>query len=177
MNVRSYLVVLAALVMVVALIACDSGPSAPVGQAGQGQPAQAGQGQPAGSPPASNLPPREVAATAEPSELRNIHFDFDQVKIRSSEGGLLRDNTRWLKSHADMMVLIGGHADQRGSDEYNTKLGERRANAVRSYLIAQGVEADRITTATYGERSPVCREQTEDCWAKNRRAELQVKAR
>jgi peptidoglycan-associated lipoprotein len=177
MNVRSYLVVLAALVMVVALIACDSGPSAPVGQAGQGQPVQAGQGQPAGSPPASNLPPREVAATAEPSELRNIHFDFDQVKIRSSEGGLLRDNTRWLKSHADMMVLIGGHADQRGSDEYNTKLGERRANAVRSYLIAQGVEADRITTATYGERSPVCREQTEACWAKNRRAELQVKAR
>ncbi len=174
MNVRSYPVVFSALVMVVALTACDSGPSAPVGQAGQGQPAQTGQAQPAGSPPASNLPPREVAAT---EELRNIHFDFDQMKIRSSEGRLLQDNTRWLKSHADMMVLIGGHTDERGSDEYNTKLGERRAKAVRSYLIAQGVAADRITTATYGERSPVCREQTEACWAQNRRAELQVKAR
>jgi peptidoglycan-associated lipoprotein len=175
MNVRSYLVVLSALVMVAALTACsDSGTSAPVGQAGQGQPAGS---PPAGSPPASNLPPREVAATAEPSELRDIHFAFDQVKITSSEGGLLRDNTRWLKSRTDMMVLVGGHADQRGSDEYNTKLGQRRANAVKSYLIAQGVEAGRITTATYGERSPVCHEETEACWAKNRRAELQVKAR
>lgn len=174
MNVRSYLVVLSAPAMLVALTACDSGPSAPVGQAGQGQPVQAGQGQPAGSPPASTSQPREFAVAA---ELRNVHFDLDQAKIRSSEGGLLRDNTRWLKSRKDMIVLIGGHADERGSDEYNTRLGERRASAIRNYLIAQGVEADRITTATYGEQSPVCRDRTEACWAKNRRAELQVKAR
>jgi peptidoglycan-associated lipoprotein len=174
MNVRSYLVALSAPVMLVALIACDSGPSTPVGQAPQEQPAQGGQGQPAPTLPAPTSQPREFAAAA---ELKSIHFAFDQAKIGSSEAGRLRDSMRWLKSHADMVVLVGGHADERGSDTYNTKLGERRANAVKSYLIANGVEADRITTATFGEGSPVCSQRTEACWAKNRRADLQVKAR
>ncbi|OLC12914.1 MAG: peptidoglycan-associated lipoprotein [Candidatus Rokubacteria bacterium 13_1_40CM_69_27] len=166
MSVRFHLIVLSALVMSVGLAGCDSGPSAPVGQAGPAQPAR--------TAAAASAPSREFAAVA---ELRNIHFDLDQAKIRSSDARLLQDNARWLKSRRDMTILIGGHADERGSDDYNLKLGERRANAVRSYLIAQGVEADRVTTATYGERNPVCPEHTEACWAKNRRSEFQVKTR
>lgn len=167
MNVRLHLVLLAALVMSVGLVACDSGPSGtPVSQAGPGQPAEPAA---AASPQA-----RDFAAAA---ELKNIHFDLDQARIRSSEARLLQDNARWLKSRKDMMIVIGGHADERGSDEHNQKLGERRANAVKGYLIAQGVEVDRVTTASYGERNPVCPEQTEACWAKNRRAEFRVKPR
>lgn len=170
MSVRFHLV-LSALVMSVGLAACDSGPSAPVSQTGPGQ---AGPGQP---PRAAAAPAAQSPEPAAMAELKNIHFDLDQAKIRSSDARLLQDNARWLKSRRDMTIVIGGHADERGSDDHNLKLGERRANAVRGYLIAQGVEADRVTTASYGERSPLCPEHTEGCWAQNRRAEFRAKAR
>jgi peptidoglycan-associated lipoprotein len=90
---------------------------------------------------------------------------------------MLRDHARWLKSNQNATVTIGGHADERGSEEYNLRLGERRANAVRAYLIARGVEADRVTVTSHGERSPACSDHTESCWSQNRRAEFQVQSR
>ena len=106
-----------------------------------------------------------------------MHFDLDQAKIRSGDARTLRDHAQCLTSHRNAMVTIGGHADERGSDEYNMRLGERRANAVRAYLIAQGVEAERVTVTSHGERSPACSDHSEGCWGENRRAEFQVQSR
>jgi len=72
-------------------------------------------------------------------------------------------------------VIIEGHCDERGTDEYNLSLGDRRAKSVRDYLMAQGVAADRMTTLSHGEQKPVCRESNEACWRQNRRAVLVVK--
>jgi peptidoglycan-associated lipoprotein len=166
MNGRFQLM-LSALVMVIGLAGCDKGPSAPVGQSGQEQPT------PSAAVGASETP-RDFAAVG---ELKDIHFALDQAQIRSSEARLLQSNARWLKSRRDLVVMIGGHADERGSDEYNMRLAERRADAVRRYMVSQGVEPDRVMTTSHGKQRPVCAERTEDCWGKNRRAEFQVKAR
>jgi peptidoglycan-associated lipoprotein len=74
-------------------------------------------------------------------------------------------------------VLIEGHCDERGTNEYNLALGERRAKSTMNYLVSQGVQASRITIISYGEERPVCNEKTEECWAKNRRAHFLVKPR
>ena len=83
----------------------------------------------------------------------------------------------WLKSNASNLVLIEGHCDERGTNEYNLALGERRAKATMNYLVSQGIQANRITIISYGEERPVCNEKTEACWAKNRRANFLVKPR
>ncbi|MDP2701178.1 MAG: OmpA family protein, partial [Candidatus Rokubacteria bacterium] len=75
------------------------------------------------------------------------------------------------------LVLIEGHADERGTNEYNLALGEKRAKAAMNYLVAQGVQASRITIISYGKERPVCTEKTEACWAKNRRDNFLTKAR
>lgn len=80
-----------------------------------------------------------------------------------------------MKANAGHLVLIEGHADERGTNEYNLALGERRAKAAMNYLVAQGVPAARFTLISYGEERPVCRERTEQCWAQNRRAHFLVK--
>jgi peptidoglycan-associated lipoprotein len=174
MKVQFHVVALSALVMAAGLTGCDSGPSAPKSQNLQGTSA------------AANVQPRESAAVTEPTtaaeykavdELKNVHFDLDLAKIRSGDARLLQGYARWLKSRRDMTVMIDGHADERGTDEHNMRLGEQRANAVRGYLIAQGVEADRVMTTSHGERNPACSDHTEGCWGKNRRAEFKIKAR
>jgi peptidoglycan-associated lipoprotein len=175
MNVGSHFLVLSAVVMAVALAGCDSGPSAPKSQAPapEGQPAAtAPASSPSGSSPSAL--PREFAAA---SDLRTVHFDLDQAKIRPQDARALDSNARWLKSRRDILVRVGGHADERGSDEYNVKLGERRAEAVKKYLIAQGIEANRITIMSHGEQQPICADHAERCWSQNRRAEFQVRPR
>jgi peptidoglycan-associated lipoprotein len=119
-------------------------------------------------------PPREFAAVP---ELADIHFDFDKYDIRPGDAAILDRNATWLKSNPSTLVLIEGHCDERGTNDYNLALGERRARSTQNYLVAQGIAAGRITIISYGEERPVCAEHTEDCWAKNRRAHLLVKPR
>lgn len=175
MKVQLHVIVLSALVMTAGLTGCDSGPSAPKSQSLKDT-----------STAADAAPPRESVAVAEPTaatgyravdELKNVHFDLDQAKIRSGDARLLQGHARWLKSRRNMIVRIDGHADERGTDDHNMRLGEQRANAVRGYLIAQGVEADRVMTTSQGERTPACPDHNEGCWSKNRRAEFKVQAR
>jgi peptidoglycan-associated lipoprotein len=123
------------------------------------------------------------AATARPApseflpvaELRDVHFDFDKYAIRPDDAAILDKNAGWLKAHANDLLLIEGHCDERGTNEYNVALGERRAQATLNYLVAQGVATRRITIVSYGEERPQCADHTEDCWAKNRRAHFLVK--
>jgi peptidoglycan-associated lipoprotein len=111
----------------------------------------------------------------ESAALRDIQFDFDQYRIRPEAGRALEDNARWLKAHNGAILLIEGHADERGTNEYNLALAERRAGAARDYLIALGVARTRINVVSYGEERPLCADRTEGCWAQNRRAHFLVR--
>jgi len=111
------------------------------------------------------------------AELRDIHFDFDKYDIRPGDAKTLDTNAGWLKSNPNHLVLIEGHCDERGTNEYNLALGERRAKSTMNYLVSQGVQASRITIISYGEERPLCTEHNEERWAKNRRAHFLVKPR
>ncbi len=134
-------------------------------------PAAAAAAAPAQTPRPS---PKEFMAVA---ALKEVYFDFDKYDIRAEDAKTLDANAAWLKSNADNLVLIEGHCDERGTNEYNLALGERRAKATMNYLVSQGIQANRITIISYGEERPVCNEKTEACWAKNRRANFLVKPR
>ena len=143
---------------------------------------------PAEPPPGSILPPGGILPPAEttpppPPEftaidaLKDIHFDFDKYDIRPGDAEVLNASAAWMKDNADYLMLVEGHCDERGTNDYNLALGERRAKATVSYLVAQGVQADRFALISYGRERPLCTERNEECWAKNRRAHLLVKAR
>jgi peptidoglycan-associated lipoprotein len=110
-------------------------------------------------------------------ELADVFFDFDKYDIRPGDAKTLDANANWLKSNPNHLVLIEGHCDERGTNEYNLALGERRAKSTMNYLVSQGVQANRITIISYGEERPQCTEHNEACWAKNRRAHFLVKPR
>ena len=127
------------------------------------------------SPTATARPAiRDFAAD---SNLADIFFDFDKYDIRQTDTRTLDSNAQWLKSNPNHLVLIEGHCDERGTNEYNLALGERRAKSTMNYLVSQGVQANRITIISYGEERPACTEKTEQCWARNRRAHFLVKPR
>ena len=109
--------------------------------------------------------------------LTDIHFEFDRADIRESDAPLLDANAGWLKEHANQLLVIEGHCDERGTSEYNTALGDRRARATKNYLVSRGVPATRITIISYGEERPACTQHADECWAQNRRAHFLVKAR
>lgn len=111
----------------------------------------------------------------ETSALRDIHFDFDRYEIRPDARPILEESARWLKTQSKAQVLIEGHCDERGTNEYNLALGDRRARATRDYLVSLGIDQARITTISYGEERPLCTDRTEACWAQNRRAHFLVK--
>ena len=137
-------------------------PGAPSPAAAPGAPAP-------GRPPA----PREFVPVP---ELKDIHFDFDKYDIRPGDAKILDENAKWMKANPNHLVLIEGHCDERGTNEYNLALGERRAKSTMNYLVSQGVQAGRMTLISYGEERPQCTEKNEACWAKNRRAHVLVKA-
>jgi len=150
-------------------------PAAPSTSPSMAAPAPA----PAPAAPATAAPatPPRPAEFAENANLRDIFFDFDKYDIRPDDAKTLDANASWLKSNANNLVLIEGHADERGTNEYNLALGERRAKATMNYLVSQGIQANRITIISYGEERPVCTESNEACWQRNRRAHFLTKAR
>jgi len=99
-----------------------------------------------------------------------ILFDYDKSNIRVGEESKLLMMATYLKQNTNVRFQIEGHADERGGQEYNIALGDERAVAVKKYLAAQGVAETRMATVSYGEERPICREMTEDCWQRNRRA-------
>jgi peptidoglycan-associated lipoprotein len=114
---------------------------------------------------------RPEPATFAPNDaLRPIHFDFDKSDIRPGDARILEDNARWLTENQRQLVLIEGHCDPRGTNEYNLALGERRARATLNFLVSRGVAAGRLQMISYGEERPVCHEESEACWARDRRA-------
>jgi peptidoglycan-associated lipoprotein len=107
-----------------------------------------------------------------PLSVRKIYFDFDKSTIRAEFYDTLRAHAAYLVAHPSTNLTIEGHCDERGSREYNIGLGERRANAVKQFLVAEGVNAAQINTISYGEERPEALGHNEAAWAKNRRAVL-----
>lgn len=131
-------------------------------------------------PPAETQPVDTGPAAFTPADLdtdaclrqRIVYFDFDQSLIRSEFQDAMRCHAKYLQDRPGARVTLEGHADERGSRAYNLGLGERRGNAVGSALEAAGGSASQLEVVSYGEERPVCREQSESCWQKNRRVEI-----
>ena len=105
-----------------------------------------------------------------------VHFDLDQADIRSEDRALLDRKAALLTANAGLRLRVSGHADERGADEYNLALGNRRAAAVKTYLGNKGISASRLEVVSYGEERPVAMGHDEDSWFQNRRAEFEVTA-
>ncbi|MBP6597485.1 MAG: peptidoglycan-associated lipoprotein Pal [Arenimonas sp.] len=103
---------------------------------------------------------------------RTVYFDFDQDVLRPEFQAIMACHGKYLTDRGESRVTLEGHADERGSREYNLGLGERRGNAVSGALQGAGGSAAQITVVSYGEERPTCTDSTEDCWAKNRRVEI-----
>jgi peptidoglycan-associated lipoprotein len=101
--------------------------------------------------------------------LSDVFFAYDSVDLSQEARDTLQKNAEYLKRWTSTKVVIEGHADSRGTNEYNLALGERRAAAVRTYVTGLGIAPDRVTIVSKGEEQPVCTEETESCWQRNRR--------
>ena len=107
--------------------------------------------------------------------LGTVYFEFDSSALTADSRDRLARNAKFLTSDGTTLVLtIEGHCDERGTNQYNIALGERRSNAARDYLMSLGVDADRLRTISYGEEKPECTESAEACWQRNRRAYFRV---
>jgi len=106
----------------------------------------------------------------ESSLLKDVYFDYDKYDTRPGDVAILKENAAMLKKYPTVKIQIEGHCDERGTNEYNLALGERRANSTKNYLISLGIPSDRISTISYGEEKPLDPGHREEAWAKNRRA-------
>jgi peptidoglycan-associated lipoprotein len=151
-------------------------------------PAQAQPGPQAGETPVTRAPaPSETPVQPQAagpgsqvpgaSPLKDVFFDYDKSAVRDDQKAALNDNVAWLKSNSGAKALVEGHCDERGTAEYNLGLGERRAKAVKDYLIAAGIPADRISTISYGKERPFVLGHDESAWKWNRRGHFGIQGR
>lgn len=176
----------AALLLVTALTAgaCAKKPVEPPPPAPAAQPAPA----PTTPPPPPPPPPPPAAPEPPPltedqifermsleelnkqGVLGDVFFSLDSTDLTDESRGILQKNAEWLKRRTSTRALVEGHADNRGTNEYNLALAERRADSVRDYLVSLGIAADRLTIVSKGEEQPFCTEDSEGCWQQNRRS-------
>ena len=128
-------------------------------------------------PPQATPAPMPVTSSILPGSAEDfrvnvgdtIHFAYNEYNIEEADKALLGRQAAWLQKYPAVRVTVEGHADERGTREYNLALGARRANALKEYLVSQGVSTGRVETVSYGKERPICTESSEACWAQNRR--------
>jgi peptidoglycan-associated lipoprotein len=181
----------AAIAIVVATMTVACGKKEPATPAPPPPPPEAPATKPAPPPPPPPPPPApkpaeptedELYAKMTPDEvakkyLSDVFFAYDSIELDEQSRGALQKNAEFMKKRGSVRVLIEGHADSRGTNEYNLALGERRADAARDYLVSLGLPAERVTIVSKGEEQPFCREETETCWQQNRRGHFIVTAK
>jgi len=118
--------------------------------------------------------PEETDVMAEGKILNTIYFNFDKADLQPSSIEVLKKIGSWLSKNPDKKIRIEGHCDERGTDEYNIALGERRALAAKNYLATTGISMQNITTLSFGEEKPADPAHNEDAWTKNRRDEFKI---
>jgi peptidoglycan-associated lipoprotein len=109
--------------------------------------------------------------------LGDVYFDFNKAELSEDSRARLASNAEWLRAHPEFELRIEGHCDERGTNEYNLALGERRASAAMGYIVSLDVPAARLSTLSYGEERPQCAESSESCWTRNRRAHFLITGR
>ena len=131
--------------------------------------------------PVSKVEPKEEPTAITPSTKldemvmrENIYFDFDKSNLKPAAQENLLRKAEWLRANPDVTITIEGHCDERGTNEYNLALGDRRAESAKGFLVNLGISASRLTTISYGEERPVCTRSNEECWAKNRRGHFVI---
>jgi peptidoglycan-associated lipoprotein len=132
---------------------------------------------PPAPPPAMAPAPAPVTSSIIPGSAEDfrvnvgdtVHFALNQYNIEDSDKAVLGRQAAWLSKYPAVRVTVEGHCDERGTREYNLALGARRANAVKEYLVSQGVSNGRLETISYGKERPICTDSNEACWAQNRR--------
>jgi peptidoglycan-associated lipoprotein len=138
---------------------------------------------PAPPAPARGLTPEEIFARMSVDEvnaqkpLDDVFFEFDKSDLSDVARASLQKDATWMKRWTSTKVTIEGHADSRGTNEYNLALGERRATATRDYLVGLGIDTTRLSVVSKGEEQPFCVEENETCWAQNRRGHFIVTAK
>jgi peptidoglycan-associated lipoprotein len=123
-------------------------------------------------PPPPATKPRVSEESIFNNQIQDVYFDFDRSDIRPDAQSALTADAEVLKSYPDIVFTIEGHCDERGSEEYNLGLGDRRATAAKNFLVNLGISASRISTISYGKDRPFCTESTEGCWQSNRRGHM-----
>ena len=129
---------------------------------------------------ADNLPSIFVDLLGDGRDVRalgDVYFDFDKSDLRPGAQEALDANAAWLNKYPQFLVRIEGHCDERGTNEYNLALGQRRAGSSSEFMTGKGVAGDRLSTISYGEERPTCVESDEACWQKNRRAHMVITGR
>ena len=109
--------------------------------------------------------------------LGDVYFDFDKYELKPDARQRLAKNAEFMRSRPEFTFTIEGHCDERGTNDYNIALGDRRANAVQAYLVSLGIPASRMRLISYGEEQPQCRESNEACWSRNRRGHFVISGR
>jgi peptidoglycan-associated lipoprotein len=121
-------------------------------------------------PPAAPAPPPQPSISdLFEQNVKDAYFDLDKADLRDDARAALTKDAEFLRSYPDVKVSIEGHCDDRGSEEYNLGLGQRRSDAAKNYLVSLGISTDRITTTSWGKEHPFCMDENEDCWQQNRR--------
>jgi peptidoglycan-associated lipoprotein len=174
----SYLPIVAAVFLAAACAAGKA--SRKVGLSKEGRSAGAGSAE-----AAPNAPPAEVTEAslrtggdfAVREDLKSVPFDYDSAKLSDAALTILKSNAEVIKGEDGLTVLVAGHCDERGTVAYNLALGQKRAKEVRDYYINLGVDGARVATISYGKEQPLCSESTDECWAKNRRAETRARVK
>ena len=137
---------------------------------------KSGDGVDVGANPDAGIASKEMAFDATGSDsgtisgLSSIYFDYDQASINTNARRQLAANAEWIKSNNNVSVQVEGHCDARGTVEYNIALGERRALAVKNYLVSLGVDGKRLSVLSYGKERPMAQGDSEEAYSKNRRA-------
>lgn len=151
-------------------------PAAAAAPATKPEPAPAA---PAAAAPAPAVVEEKAAApvVVEAPKLEMIHFDFDKYALRDGDREILKKHAEWLKANPGYDVSIQGFCDERGTDQYNMALGQRRAESAMKYLVSLGVDPKRLTTVSFGKEKPIDPAHNEDAWAKNRRCEFVAKGK
>ncbi len=147
----------------------ETSASSPKGAAGAQSGAQSTVTESSVSPTPSSIDRLRQGETTSSGPVKDVYFAFDSYDLRSDARETLKANADWLKAHPSVRVEIEGHCDERGTNQYNLALGAQRAQAAKGYLVTLGIAGKRLSTISYGEEVPSCREQTEKCWQKNRR--------
>ena len=174
-TMQIFKVALVVLFLVSGIIGCSTTPPATqesmVEQADMSQQADAKAATDTGQ---DTMKSEQVPSHVDMAAMKNIYFDFDKFTLSADARKTLADNAEYLKANSGTQVVIEGHCDERGSDEYNLALGESRALAAKNYLVSLGISANQLSVISYGEEKPAAMGSNEEAWAKNRRAEFKA---